>query len=70
MKVFQHWITSFGGVEAVAAKLGVTRAAVYHWVNKRGCPKIETIDHIVKLSKGKLSFDDVITSTRPRKIKK
>ena len=35
-KVVKHW----GGVEATAAALGVTRQAVYNWLHAKSVPKL------------------------------
>lgn len=69
MNAFQRWVTDFGGVKPLASKLSVTQATVYRWVNRHGWPKVKTINSIVKLSKGKLTFVDVVVSCAPMKRK-
>lgn len=61
---FSHWIADQGGPGAVASRLGVTTHIVRIWLNGKGSPKVETIERIVELSGGKVSFEDVILESR------
>jgi DNA-binding phage protein len=67
---FQSWVDRSGGTERVARKLGTTNAAVKRWVNKQGWPKVETILDLIEISKGELTFETIIQSTKPSKAKR
>lgn len=62
---FQNWV-SYYGTERLANKLGITVAAVNYWKYRRGWPKVAFIIEILKLSKGKLTFESIVNSTSPR----
>ena len=66
----QTWVRDFGGVGKVADKLGVTDVAVRNWVKRRGWPKVDIILKLIKLSKGELTFDNIVASSRPRSNRK
>ncbi len=55
-----HWIAEKGGRHAVAELLDVHESAIRHWLRLRNFPRPEQMAKIRKLSKGKVSFDEVI----------
>lgn len=65
MKDFQSWIEDYGGVPKLAKRLKVTPHAVRTWIKREGYPKVETMRELVKLGKGKLTFETIIESTKP-----
>jgi len=70
VKAFQDWVASEGGSFPVSKKLGVTHVAVKAWLNRKGWPKVKNIIDLIKLSKGQLTFDNIIESTRPKANRK
>lgn len=60
---FQDWVKKIGGQEKLADKLGCSTHTVKHWVLRRGHPSVKALISIVKLSKGRLTFEDIILST-------
>jgi hypothetical protein len=58
------WIAASGGSDVVAKKLGCTGAAIRYWLRGRGSPRATTIETLIKLSKGKLTFKDIVTESR------
>lgn len=61
-----EWISANGGRDAVARQLGVTEEAIHYWLRKRITPRVETMQRIVELSKGKVSFEEIIEETKPQ----
>jgi len=51
------WIDKFGGATKVGAALDLSEAAVGVWMRGHGSPEAKTIDRLIKLSKGELTFD-------------
>jgi len=69
-KKFDQWIAEFGGDEKLAWKLGITSAAIKHWRRGTTTPSAKNVFEIIKLSKGALSFGDIVTETDvPKKTK-
>ena len=65
---FNTWVEEFGGARLLAKKLEVTDHAVRVWMRGEGSPHAETIDAIIKLSKGVLTFEQIFKeSTRSKK---
>jgi predicted transcriptional regulator len=62
---FNEWVSERGGAFRVAELLGVTPAAVSHWVNRKAVPKTATIFRIVKLSGGKVTIAEIFAATSP-----
>lgn len=56
----QKWIQSKGGYKKVAKLLGVSPMATYWWLNGTGLPKAQHMRKIVKISKGKVSYKEMI----------
>lgn len=61
------WVKENGGLSEVAHKLGVTYFSVRNWMNNGGTPTADTIHRIIKLSKGKLTFEEIYQSARKKK---
>lgn len=57
------WVEKFGGKQKLAATLKVTPFAVRTWMVGRNTPTAEKINELIKLSKGKLSFQQIYEST-------
>lgn len=60
---FEKWVESFGGQRKVAWYLGISENAVVHWMKGEGGPRLITLQHIVKLAQGALTYDDIINET-------
>jgi DNA-binding transcriptional regulator YdaS (Cro superfamily) len=56
----RRWIVRMGGRASVASILGVDRSTVRHWDNGRNFPRPEEMAKIRHLSKGAVSFDELI----------
>lgn len=63
-RVFQDWVDTTKGKRWLADKIGVSIHTVYFWYERRGSPKASTMAALVKLSKGVLSFESIMASTR------
>lgn len=62
---FQNWLATYGQ-EKLATRLNVSPHTVHFWRFKRGWPRVDYIVEIVRLSKGVLTFDDIVKSTMPK----
>lgn len=58
------FISKNGGTIGISKRLGVTRNAVYAWITRKVLPQAITMQRIVKLSKGRVSYDSMIDSYR------
>lgn len=63
MKRFEKWITDSGGPRAVARMLRTESPTIYGWLRGAATPRAKTMQQIVRLSKGQVSFDDIINET-------
>lgn len=70
MTRFSKWVEEFGGPVKLAYTLGVSDFAVRHWLNGLGTPKVTNIQELIKLSKGKLTFEDIVAAKVKPKISK
>jgi transcriptional regulator with XRE-family HTH domain len=61
---FHRWIESQGGPKEVARLLGTESPTVYAWLRGAASPKVLTIQKLIKLSKGKLTFYDIVNATK------
>ena len=59
-----NFVRHHGGPDAIAKKLGVTGGAVRYWLNKEVSPTTKHMIKLIKLSKGKLTFESIIRSTK------
>lgn len=67
---FLKWIELQGGPNGVAKLLGITNACVRAWMRGQTSPKVVVLQRLVKLSKGALTYDDVINATKYKRKKK
>ncbi len=61
---FARWVDEYGGSVLLAARLRVTPAVVRLWVRGGGSPRAMTIQRIVDLSAGKLTYSAILRDTR------
>lgn len=61
---FEKWVRDFGGTKKLADTLKVSRPSVQNWLSGYCNPNSETAIQILKLAKGKLSFEDVLKAKR------
>lgn len=63
------WIDKFGGATKVGAALDLSEAAVTVWMRGQGAPGVGTVDKLIKLSKGELTFDIIYkcSTSNPKK---
>lgn len=59
MKMLERVIDHWGGVDKLAADLGITRHAVYQW-RKNGLPELRAYQ-IARLSQGEFSISELLT---------
>lgn len=59
---FATWLENYG-IKKLAQELSITKAAVYAWMRGKAAPKTTTLQKLVKLGKGKLSYDSIISQT-------
>lgn len=69
MNKFIQWVEKSGGVPRLAVLLGVTPHAVRVWVRGHGTPRASMIAKIIRLSKNKLSFEDIVSVKRQVTVK-
>ena len=55
------YIDEYGGAKLFAEALGVTPGCVYHWITGRRTPSIESIRAISDLTRGELSFEEILS---------
>ncbi len=59
------WVYRKGGPIKVAPSLDVTPHAIRRWFHRKNSPTAKTMLKIVKLSKGKVSLEQIIHETVP-----
>lgn len=59
---FVSWIKDQGGPEGLSKTVGLTAHAVRKWVRGEGTPTAHMCDRLIKLSKGKISFSDIMAA--------
>lgn len=64
---FEEWVFKQGGIRDLARKLQITPMTIVHWFNKDCFPSALTLQKLVKMSKGKLTYDSIIDSIKKRK---
>lgn len=64
---FLKWVDHHGGMQKLSVDLNVTRGCVEAWCVRRAAPKAVKIFQLVQLSRGKLSYRDVLYGTLPKK---
>ncbi len=50
---FQDWVDDMGGLMELAYRMDVAYTTTRVWYRREGYPKVETMEKIVKLSKGR-----------------
>lgn len=66
--VLNAWVEQYGGAIVLAEKLDVTPHAVRVWLRGEGSPHAETVNDLIRLSKGELTFEQIYKeSTRSKK---
>ncbi len=63
MNSFEKWILAKGGPGAVAKLLGVTAHTVRNWREGRSTPHRSTMQRIVYLAKGVVTYYDILALT-------
>lgn len=64
---FKDWVfNTQGGVVPLAYKLGIDPMTIKQWFRRKSHPKIFTMQRLVKMGKGKFSYEDVIRETGPK----
>lgn len=63
----KRWIESRGGSVKVAKKLGVHDRTVRFWMEGLCCPRSEKLFEIVRLSRGKVSVQQIVRETQGAK---
>lgn len=64
---FRKWIKEVGP-EKVASLLGVNVRTVYFWLEKKATPTITTMQRIVLITRGRVTFDRIISETKKKKV--
>jgi DNA-binding phage protein len=59
----RKWVDSFGGVQKVAEALGVGDHQVRAWLRGEATPRSKTLNEIIRLSKGSLTFEVIYKET-------
>lgn len=60
---FRKWVYANGGVVKVAKKLSVHEKTIYRWLNHQSQPQLKQVKKIIRLSKGKLTLNDIVKGT-------
>lgn len=62
----RKFIDEQGGPKPFAKKMGLSHSTIYMWLSRAGNhPCTATIIEMIKLSKGKLTFVDIIEGSNP-----
>jgi hypothetical protein len=64
---FEQWVNEYGK-EELTTELGIDRSTLDHWIARRHEPRIPHIQRLKKLSRGKLTYDDIIDRATPEFI--
>jgi len=64
MGIFRQWVLDYGGPDVVAKQMGKTRQAVQHWMSGFSHPRAKDLPRLIKLSKGKLTLEDILNSSK------
>lgn len=67
---FKRWILETGGPGKVSDLLDVTEHGVRRWLRREAVPRASTMVTIVRLSKGKVDYADIVKETKPPVTKK
>ncbi len=61
---FEYWVFEFGGIDAVAAEVGVTDNTIRNWLQRKTQPQLVSILRILKLAPH-LTLTDIAKGTLP-----
>jgi transcriptional regulator with XRE-family HTH domain len=64
---FEHWVNEYGK-EELAKELGIDRSTLDHWIARRHEPRTPQIQRLKKMSRGKLTYEDIIDRATPEFI--
>lgn len=67
---FSKWVETKGGAEGLATLLGIKAPRIRAWLRGQTTPQALLLQRIVKLSRGALTYDDVINETKKKRVKK
>jgi DNA-binding phage protein len=59
----RKWVDDSGGIKSVAEKLRVGEHQVRAWLRGEATPRSKTLNQIIRLSKGQLTFDIIYKET-------
>ncbi len=62
MGKFKDWVVGFGGSVAVSKALDKKLKTVQHWTTGYSKPKLKDAEKLIKLSKGKLTLNDIVNA--------
>jgi hypothetical protein len=65
MPKFFQWIEAQGGNAAIAQRFRISRARVSAWRCRKASPNARLMQRLVKASRGKIDFNDIIDATQP-----
>lgn len=61
------WMDSRGGISAVARETGIHRVTLHRWLARTHMPHALELEYLVKMSRGKLTYQGLINELRPDK---
>lgn len=62
---FERWVLKSGGTSTIAKLIGVSQPTVVNWCYRRRIPGLESAILMVEVSKGKLTYRDILKGTKP-----
>ena len=69
LKEFIYEQIKESGIDAFKHQFGVTESCVYQWARSHTLPRAEALEKIVKLSKGRLCYQEIIESFNKKQTK-
>ncbi len=66
MLTIREWVEEMGGADKAAAALGVCKHSIWKWHRREARPHIETVQKMIRLSKGRLTIESIIKCTRAK----
>ncbi len=63
------WVKLQGGYRKTGKLMGVAESCVNAWLRGRSLPRPDLMQRIVKLSKGKVTYDEMINATRGKRMR-
>lgn len=61
---FEKWVLKCGGTGTIAKMIEVSQPTVVNWCYQRRIPNLESAIKLVELSKGKITYRDVLEGTQ------